>query len=237
MFVDTTALREQVIDDVIVSAFGSAGQRCSALRLLFLPARHRRRADRGPGGRHGRPGGRRSRPIRATDIGPVIDEDARRPRWRRTCERLEPRGQGAARAWPTPAGGHLLRPGAGGDPARPTSCDREVFGPILHVVRYDAGRAGRGRRAPWPPTGYGLTLGVHSRIEGFADEVRAAGPGRQRLRQPLDHRRGGGRAAVRRRGPLRHRPQGRRPPRPDCATPWSARSASTSPPRAATRRC
>ncbi|PMX43419.1 aldehyde dehydrogenase family protein, partial [Pseudomonas sp. MPR-R2A6] len=37
MFVDTTALREQVIDDVIVSAFGSAGQRCSALRLLFLP--------------------------------------------------------------------------------------------------------------------------------------------------------------------------------------------------------
>ncbi len=62
MFVDTTALREQVIDDVILSAFGSAGQRCSALRLLFLPARHGRPHHRGPEGRDGRPGASATRP-------------------------------------------------------------------------------------------------------------------------------------------------------------------------------
>jgi RHH-type proline utilization regulon transcriptional repressor/proline dehydrogenase/delta 1-pyrroline-5-carboxylate dehydrogenase len=75
MFVDTTALREQVIDDVVLSAFGSAGQRCSALRLLFLP--HDTADDhRGRRRRHGRAGHRRPADP-ATDVGPVIDEEAK----------------------------------------------------------------------------------------------------------------------------------------------------------------
>ena len=59
MFVDTTALREQVIDDVVVSAFNSAGQRCSALRLLYLPRDTADADHRGDQGGHGRPGGLR----------------------------------------------------------------------------------------------------------------------------------------------------------------------------------
>src|SRR6185437_15214133 len=76
MFVDSTALREQVIDDVLASAFGSAGQRCSALRLLFVPHETAGALIEGLAGAMdalvvGDPGDPR------TDIGPVIDEEAR----------------------------------------------------------------------------------------------------------------------------------------------------------------
>src|SRR6202041_2470743 len=72
MFVDTTAQREQVIDDVILSAFGSAGQRCSALRLLFLPEET---ADGLIQGIKGAMAGLKvdDPSDLATDIGPVID--------------------------------------------------------------------------------------------------------------------------------------------------------------------
>src|SRR6185437_4723204 len=76
MFVDTTAQREQVIDDVIVSAFGSAGQRCSALRLLFLPE------ETADGLIEGLKGAMDMRIVGdpadfATDIGPIIDTEAK----------------------------------------------------------------------------------------------------------------------------------------------------------------
>src|SRR5690606_4818618 len=76
MFADTTALREQVVDDVVLSAFGSAGQRCSALRILFLPEETADHLIEGIAGAMdqlviGDP----SDP--ATDVGPVIDAEAR----------------------------------------------------------------------------------------------------------------------------------------------------------------
>ncbi len=169
MFVDTTALREQVIDDVVVSALGSAGQRCSALRLLFLPS------DTADGLIEGIAGamdalvmGDPADPM--TDVGPVIDEEARAAleahlerlgRDARVIHQLEP---------PADLGkGVFFGPVLAEIPSA-SFLEREVFGPILHVVRYDpehleqvAGELARSR--------YGLTLGVHSRIEGFADEV------------------------------------------------------------------
>ena len=223
MFVDTTALREQVIDDVVASAFGSAGQRCSALRILFVPDETADGLIEGSAGRWTRwCVGDPADP--ATDIGPVIDADGQG-------------GAGDARG-AAGAGGegvHRLAAPAGGDFFGPVLAEipsadfleREVFGPVLHVVRYDAGDLAAVAGA-WPRSGYGLTLGVHSRIESFAAGGPRAGPGRQRLRQPLDHRRGGRRAALRRRGPVRHRPQGRRRPTRSSATPSSARSASIS---------
>jgi RHH-type transcriptional regulator, proline utilization regulon repressor / proline dehydrogenase / delta 1-pyrroline-5-carboxylate dehydrogenase len=167
--VDTTALREQVIDDVIASAFGSAGQRCSALRLLFLPEETADELTRGLAGamdalRIGDP----SDP--AVDVGPVIDEEARAALIAH-LERLEREARILRRLTPAPGldSGVFFGPVLA-EIGSASFLEREVFGPILHVVRYDPERleeaAGQlaARR-------YGLTLGVHSRIEGFAEEV------------------------------------------------------------------
>ena len=174
MFVDTTALREQVIDDVVVSALGSAGQRCSALRLLFLPNDTADSLIEGiSGAMDALVLGDPADP--STDVGPVIDEDARAA----LAAHLE-RLQRDAKVL------HHLSPGPGLDRGvffgpvlaeipSASFLEKEVFGPILHVVRYDpedlAAVAGQlaARR-------YGLTLGVHSRIEGFAEEVTALVP-------------------------------------------------------------
>jgi RHH-type proline utilization regulon transcriptional repressor/proline dehydrogenase/delta 1-pyrroline-5-carboxylate dehydrogenase len=172
MFVDTTALREQVIDDVIVSAFGSAGQRCSALRLLFLPK------DTAAGTIEGLKGAMDALVLGdpamfTTDIGPVIDEDAR--------DALEKHLAGLN------AGGRVLKtltaPEGDGTFFAPVLAeipladlpDREVFGPVLHVVRYDPEKLDEACKA-LAAKGYGLTLGVHSRIEGFARRVQALVP-------------------------------------------------------------
>jgi len=171
MFVDTSALREQVVDDVILSAFGSAGQRCSALRLLFVPydgadeliAALKGAMDALVIGDPYDP---------ATDVGPVIDAEAKaaliahRERLRRDAVILH--------ACEPPPGGDFFAPLMAEIPSA-DFLEREVFGPILHVVRYHpadlAATAGKlaARR-------YGLTLGVHSRLERFADEVRTLVP-------------------------------------------------------------
>jgi len=171
MFVDTTALREQVIDDVIASAFGSAGQRCSALRMLFAPHDTADALIEGLAGAMdalvvGDPADPR------TDIGPVIDEDAQgaliahRERLGRDAKVLHELA--------APAGGHFFGPVLAEIPSA-AFLQKEVFGPILHVVRYDP-HALAEAAAPLAAAGYGLTLGVHSRIEGFAAAVRAAVP-------------------------------------------------------------
>ncbi len=171
MFVDTTALREQVIDDVLVSAFGSAGQRCSALRLLFLPHDTADLIIAGLTGAMdtliiGDPADPR------TDIGPVIDAEAlaaleahvaRLEREAKVLHRLS-----------TPQGGCFFGPALAEIPSA-AFLTREVFGPILHVVRYDAGDLAAAA-APLAATGYGLTLGVHSRIDSFAAAVRKVVP-------------------------------------------------------------
>jgi RHH-type proline utilization regulon transcriptional repressor/proline dehydrogenase/delta 1-pyrroline-5-carboxylate dehydrogenase len=171
MFVDTTALREQVIDDVLASAFGSSGQRCSALRMLFVPHETADALIEGLAGAMdalvvGDPADPR------TDIGPVIDAEAQaalvahRDRLGREAKILH--------ELPAPAGGHFFGPVLAEIPSA-AFLQREVFGPILHLVRYDAGNL-EAAAAPLAAAGYGLTLGVHSRIEGFAEQVRSLVP-------------------------------------------------------------
>ena len=174
MFVDTTALKEQVVDDVIVSAIGSAGQRCSALRLLFVP---RETADELIATLVGALDtlviGDPADP--ATDVGPVIDEDARA-----MLEKHAARLEREARVIRRLDAGEWGRRGCYFGPviAEIPSADfleREVFGPILHVVRYSPDELPK-IAGVLAERGYGLTLGIHSRIERFADEVRALVP-------------------------------------------------------------
>jgi RHH-type proline utilization regulon transcriptional repressor/proline dehydrogenase/delta 1-pyrroline-5-carboxylate dehydrogenase len=169
MLVDATALPEQVVDDVITSAFQSAGQRCSALRVMYLQediadsviemlAGAMRELELG------------NPAALATDIGPVIDLEARQMLERHqqrmreeatllaTCE-LEPRH----------AGGYFFAPQVY-EIQRLSQLPNEVFGPVLHIIRYkvqDMPRVLEDINA----SGYGLTLGIHSRIDGFAREV------------------------------------------------------------------
>ena len=172
MFVDTTALREQVIDDVILSAFGTAGQRCSALRLLFLPHETADRIVEGlVGAMQALNIGDPADP--AVDVGPVIDEDAR-GKLQAHLQRLQADAT-VLHACPDPPGdGVFFAPVLAEIPSA-TFLQQEVFGPILHVVRYDPDRLEEAA-APLAATRYGLTLGVHSRIEAFAERVRRAVP-------------------------------------------------------------
>jgi RHH-type proline utilization regulon transcriptional repressor/proline dehydrogenase/delta 1-pyrroline-5-carboxylate dehydrogenase len=171
MFVDTTAQREQVIDDVILSAFGSAGQRCSALRLLFLPT------DTADGVIEGLKGAMDALKIgdpalASIDVGPVIDADAKGA-LDKHLERLKHEAK-VLHALETPTAGTFFAPVLAEIPAA-DFLEREVFGPVLHVVRYapedleQVAGALAARR-------YGLTLGIHSRIESFAADVQRLVP-------------------------------------------------------------
>ncbi len=169
MFVDTTALKEQVIDDVILSAFGSAGQRCSALRILYAPKEAADALIEGLKGALatqviGDPTDPR------TDIGPVIDAESR-TNLEAHVARLSKDAKIVARAELAPGSdkGDLFAPTIAEIPT-PDFLEREVFGPILHVYRYDS-KDLKSVAAKLAARGYGLTLGVHSRIEAFADEV------------------------------------------------------------------
>lgn len=169
MFVDTTALKEQIIDDVILSAFGSSGQRCSALRLLYVPH------DAADALIEGLKGALAAQVVGdptdpATDIGPVIDADAK-GMLEAHLKRLEGDAKIIARA-ELPAGadkGHLFAPTIAEIPTA-DYLEREVFGPILHVCRYEPSKL-KETASKLAARGYGLTLGVHSRIEAFAEEV------------------------------------------------------------------
>ena len=171
MFVDTTALREQVIDDVIVSAFGSAGQRCSALRILFLPTETADGLIEGLiGAMDALTVGDPADP--AVDIGPVIDAEAK-ANLEAHVERLGREAKVLHRL-ASPAGGTFFAPVLAEIPSA-TFLEREVFGPVLHVVRYDVANLERAA-ADLAGSGYGLTLGVHSRLEAFAAEVKRLVP-------------------------------------------------------------
>ncbi|MDP6067201.1 MAG: bifunctional proline dehydrogenase/L-glutamate gamma-semialdehyde dehydrogenase PutA [Alphaproteobacteria bacterium] len=171
MIVDSSALTEQVVADVVQSAFHSAGQRCSALRVLYLQHEIAEPTIEMLVGAMaelaiGDPA------LLETDIGPVIDAEAQ--------ESLESH---AARM----AAEHTLLYRS----VLPASCrhgtfvppqafeipgievlEREVFGPILHVVRYRSDDIEAVCQAI-NGTGYGLTLGIHSRIEAFARRIHA----------------------------------------------------------------
>jgi RHH-type proline utilization regulon transcriptional repressor/proline dehydrogenase/delta 1-pyrroline-5-carboxylate dehydrogenase len=172
LFVDTTALKEQVVDDVIISSFNSAGQRCSSLRLLFLP---HDTADETiktlMGAMDALIMGDPAEPV--TDIGPIIDAEAK-ANLEKHMARMSKEARVLKQIDVSHLGGNFFGP-ALIELNSLDQLDKEVFGPILHVVRYDpADIASIG--AQLAVKGYGLTLGVHSRLESFAQEVIEAVP-------------------------------------------------------------
>jgi RHH-type proline utilization regulon transcriptional repressor/proline dehydrogenase/delta 1-pyrroline-5-carboxylate dehydrogenase len=165
MIVDATALPEQVADDVVTSAFRSAGQRCSALRLLFLQddvadrmieiiagaARELRIGDVGDP---------------ATHIGPVIDAEAKQ---RLDAHIARMKQQARVHFAGTAPEGNYVAPHIF-ELSDADQLTGEVFGPILHLVRYPAEHLDRVLQSI-ARSGYGLTLGIHSRIDDTIDAV------------------------------------------------------------------
>ena len=171
MVVDSTALAEQVVNDVVASAFNSAGQRCSALRVLFI---QNDIAERVLGLLRGRMAEIRiGHPARLdTDVGPVIDASALRA-LRAHRDKIISAGRLVFEC-PLPAGlddGHFFAPVAV-EIDDFTLLEHEVFGPVLHVIRYAAADLdevlGNIERM-----GFGLTFGVQSRIEQRSDAIAA----------------------------------------------------------------
>ncbi len=162
MLVDSSALPEQVVKDVIRSAFHSAGQRCSALRVLFLQTDVADRVIRLLAGAMqelviGDPR------FLSTDVGPVIDGAALQE-LQEHVEKMEKDFTLIARApMGTGLSGHYMAPCAIEIDSINT-LKQEVFGPVLHVVRYRARDLDR-IIDEINGTGYGLTLGIHSRID------------------------------------------------------------------------
>jgi len=166
---DSSALPEQVIRDVVRSAFDSAGQRCSAARLFFVQEESSHAMiDMLVGAVEALQIGD---PLDyATDIGPVIDEDAAD---RLDAHKLRMQRQAVQLVdLPLPAdceGGTYVTP-AVYEIASADMLKEEVFGPILHVVRFASCRLDKVVEAI-NASGYGLTLGLHSRIAATADYV------------------------------------------------------------------
>jgi len=163
MIVDSSALAEQVVGDVLNSAFDSAGQRCSALRVLCLQEDVAERVLKML------KGAMRELSIGnpdrlSVDVGPVIDADAKRG-IDRHIEAMRAKGHPVFQLEVPEAGRH-------GTFVAPTlieldsidELEREVFGPVLHVVRYRRNNLEQ-LLAAIKGTGYGLTLGVHTRID------------------------------------------------------------------------
>jgi RHH-type proline utilization regulon transcriptional repressor/proline dehydrogenase/delta 1-pyrroline-5-carboxylate dehydrogenase len=169
MLVDSSALPEEVVDDVVVSAFQSAGQRCSAQRILFVDEVCAARVLHLLAGalaelKVGDP----AEPD--TDVGPIIDAPAHAT-LARHVGKLRNTAKLIGEA-PLPAvlpEGHFIAPIAFALPIGHLP-RTEIFGPILHVATYrrnDLDAVLEWLRA----TGYGLTLGIHSRIQTFVDYV------------------------------------------------------------------
>jgi RHH-type proline utilization regulon transcriptional repressor/proline dehydrogenase/delta 1-pyrroline-5-carboxylate dehydrogenase len=162
MLVDSSALPEQVVSDVIGSAFTSAGQRCSALRVLYL------QEDVADKIEHMLAGAMQELVVGdprklSTDIGPVIDSQALEV-LKAHATRMEKEGRLIARVPVDPdLSGHFFAPCAYAIESI-EQLHTEVFGPVLHVIRYRAQELNQVIAAV-NNTGYGLTLGVHSRIE------------------------------------------------------------------------
>nr|WP_294851460.1 bifunctional proline dehydrogenase/L-glutamate gamma-semialdehyde dehydrogenase PutA [uncultured Sphingomonas sp.] len=171
MIVDSSALPEQVTRDVVASAFQSAGQRCSALRVLFV------QEDVADGMLEMIGGAMEALTVGnpeeiTTDVGPVIDEEAKAALDTHLAE-LAKRGKVLATVdMPSVTGrGHFVQPtmveikGLG-------DLDKEHFGPVLHVVRWKAGELDKVIEAI-NTSGYGLTLGLQSRIDTTREYVEA----------------------------------------------------------------
>ncbi|MEP6983862.1 MAG: bifunctional proline dehydrogenase/L-glutamate gamma-semialdehyde dehydrogenase PutA [Sphingomicrobium sp.] len=169
MIVDSSALPEQVTRDVISSAFQSAGQRCSALRVLFV------QEDVADGMIRMIAGAMEALKVGdpselKTDVGPVIDKDAKRLldehiKWldknaKKVCQ-LEAPTEAAHGCFVAPVFYELKSI---------SQLNRENFGPILHVIRFAGDRLDQAVEQI-NATGYGLTLGLQSRIDTVRDYV------------------------------------------------------------------
>jgi RHH-type proline utilization regulon transcriptional repressor/proline dehydrogenase/delta 1-pyrroline-5-carboxylate dehydrogenase len=166
MIVDSTALPEQAVRDIVSSAFQSAGQRCSALRILYVQKDVEEKIlDMLKGAvatlRIGDPW------QLETDVGPVIDDEAREGLLS-SCAKMEKAGRLIAKL-EAPQQGHFVAPhifrvsGIAG-------IEREVFGPVLHVASFEA-RDLDSVIADINARGYGLTFGLHTRIEARVQHV------------------------------------------------------------------
>lgn len=168
MVVDSSALTEQVVTDIVASAFDSAGQRCSALRLLCLQediADHTLKMLRGTMAEY-----RVGDPERlTTDIGPVIDQQAREGILHH-IEQMQQRGCAVTQlSWVEEDENNTLAQGTFVRPtlielSEPAALTQEVFGPVLHVVRYNSQQLPELLKQI-NQLGYGLTFGVHTRID------------------------------------------------------------------------
>lgn len=170
MVVDSTALPEQAVRDVLASAFQSAGQRCSALRILYV------QEDIADGFREMLFGAMDELSIAdpwdlSTDIGPLIDAEAAADvRAYIDAARAEGRVLKALDPGPhLPEAAHFVAPVVIAVPGI-EALPREVFGPVLHLATFPAGGLERVLEAV-NARGYGLTFGLHSRIDGRVQDV------------------------------------------------------------------
>ena len=168
MIVDSTALTEQVVRDVLASAFQSAGQRCSALRVLYVQEEARARVvEMLAGAMDALAIGDPWDP--ATDVGPVIDGEAEAGIDAYLAER---KAEGSLlKALRVPPGGRFVAPSVVSVPGI-AAVAREVFGPVLHVAGFRAADLDRVVDAI-NARGYGLTCGLHSRIDDRVERVTA----------------------------------------------------------------
>lgn len=171
LIADSSSLPEQVVKDAIASAFTSAGQRCSAARVLFVQDDIADKVTHMLAGamaelKVGDPG------LLSTDVGPVIDEDALKM-LREHAERMDSEATKIAEVAldADAANGSFFAPRA----YTLKSLDqlhKEVFGPVLHVLRWKADQLDA-VIDQINATGYGLTLGIHSRIDETIEKISA----------------------------------------------------------------
>lgn len=169
MLVDSSALPEQVVQDIVISAFGSSGQRCSCLRVLYVQediaeviitmlcgAMAQLMVD--------------SPLMLATDIGPVIDRDA----YIKLQAHKQNLTKNAKLLFEVPLTPILEAqnyfPPCAFEIKSISELKEEVFGPILHVVKYKASELSKVLN-DINATGYGLTMGIHSRIDDHVDYI------------------------------------------------------------------
>ena len=166
MIVDSTALPEQVVRDVLASSFQSAGQRCSALRMLYvqrdiadglLEMLYGAMEELGIGDPW----------LLSTDVGPVIDENARK-KIVDHCEKFERNGK-LLKKMTVPEKGLFVSP-AVLSVSGIEELEEEIFGPVLHVATFEAKNIDK-VVDDINAKGYGLTFGIHSRVDRRVERI------------------------------------------------------------------
>ncbi|MEM9148834.1 MAG: aldehyde dehydrogenase family protein, partial [Pseudomonadota bacterium] len=166
MMVDSTALTEQAVRDIVISSFQSAGQRCSALRMLYVQEEARARLLEMLYGAMdalsiGDPW------LTSTDVSPVIDQEAADGiraylDAQRTAGRL-------VKSLPVPSQGQFVPPSVI-SVLGIEDLEREIFGPVLHVASFKASEIDQAIDRI-NARGYGLTFGLHTRIDDRVQEI------------------------------------------------------------------